>query len=130
RLPRRASGTMIHPQTLDEARAWAAPPSVDILMTVYNGMPYVPEQVASFQKQSWPHWRLHVRDDGSDDGTLHTLQRLAAEDHRIRLIPSEGGPRRLGALRGFAWLVEKAAPDADYVMFSDADDRWLPDKIE
>ncbi len=112
-----------------QEEAWAAQPTVDILMTVYNGMPYLLEQVSSFQKQSWRNWRLHVRDDGSDDGTVHVLQRLAAADHRIRLVPSDGEPRRLGASRGFAWLLERAAPDAEYMMFSDADDRWLPDKI-
>ncbi len=108
----------------------AAQPSVDILMTVYNGMPYLPEQIASFQQQSWPHWRLHVRDDGSDDGTLESLRRFAAADPRIRLVTSQGEPQRLGAAGGFAWLVDTAAPEAEYVMFSDADDCWLPNKIE
>ncbi len=102
--------------------------TVDILLTVYNGMPYLPEQLRSLQAQTHREWRLWVRDDGSTDSTVETVQAFAAEDERIRLL--EGGGARLGALGGFAWLLEHAAPGADYLMFCDADDVWLPEKVE
>ena len=37
-------------------------------------------------------------------------------------------PNNLGAYQNFAKLLEHS--DADYVMFSDQDDVWLPDKVE
>src|SRR5690606_37152745 len=45
-----------------------AEPTVDILLTVYNGMPYLNEQIRSLQAQTHASWRLWVRDDGSTDG--------------------------------------------------------------
>jgi glycosyltransferase involved in cell wall biosynthesis len=101
---------------------------IDILLTVFNGMPYLEEQIASLVAQSHTRWRLWVRDDGSEDGTAVTLAQLSAADERIHLVSDPAGSR-LGALGGFSWLLEKAARDAEYVMFCDADDRWLPDKI-
>ncbi|MDQ3310444.1 MAG: glycosyltransferase, partial [Gemmatimonadota bacterium] len=65
--------------------------------------------------------------DGSTDSTVEAVQAFAEEDERIRLL--EGGGTRLGALGGFAWLLEHAAPGAEYVMFCDQDDVWLPNKI-
>lgn len=103
-------------------------PEVHILLTVYNGMPFLEEQIRSLQAQTHTRWRLWVRDDGSSDGTLEALGALAHRDPRIIAVESEGA--RLGASAGFGWLLEHAAPDADYVMFCDADDSWLPRKIE
>lgn len=101
---------------------------VDILLTVYNGMPYLKEQIRSLQAQTHSSWRLWVRDDGSGDDTLDTLREYAEQDPRVRIC--EGGGERLGAAGGFAWLLENAAPDAAYIMFCDADDSWLATKIE
>jgi glycosyltransferase involved in cell wall biosynthesis len=105
-----------------------AQPRVDILLTVYNGLPYLSDQIRSLQDQTHQAWRLWVRDDGSDDGTVDVLRAIAATDSRIRPLESDSG--RLGALGGFGWLLEHAALDADYIMFCDADDVWLPTKIE
>jgi glycosyltransferase involved in cell wall biosynthesis len=103
-------------------------PDVDILMTVYNGMPYIEEQIVSLQAQTHTNWRLWVRDDGSTDSTVETLRRFAAVDPRIRLLPADG--MRLGAIAGFSAVIESAPVTADYILFCDADDVWLPRKIE
>lgn len=105
-----------------------AEPCVDILMSVYNGIPYVEEQIRSLQAQTHADWRLWVRDDGSTDETVRTLEGLATDDSRIRVLPADG--KRLGAAGGFAYLLENAPPSAEYLMFCDADDVWRPGKIE
>ncbi len=103
--------------------------TIDILLTVYNGAEFLPEQLRSLQAQTHRDWRLWVRDDGSTDGTAQLLLAAAAEDARIRPVHAGGG--RLGALGGFSWLLEHAGDgQAPYTMFCDADDVWLPGKIE
>lgn len=102
--------------------------TIDILLTVYNAEPFIGEQLRSLQNQTHADWRLWVRDDGSTDATVDLIREAASADERIRLLPADGA--RLGALGGFAWLVENVESDARYAMFCDADDVWLPRKIE
>ena len=67
-----------------------------------------------------------MRDDGSTDGTAAILAEHARRrPDLIRLV--DGGGQRLGACRNFSTLLELC--DADYVLFADQDDCWLPDKI-
>jgi len=102
-------------------------PCVDIVLSVYNGAPWVAEQVRSIQAQTHEDWRLWVRDDGSEDGTAQIVGRLADADHRIRLRTPDG--ERMGLVRSFSTLLEDLPEDACFIFTSDADDSWLPSKI-
>lgn len=103
--------------------------TIDILLTVYNGAEFLPEQLRSLRAQTHRDWRLWVRDDGSTDASAELVLAAAAEDARIRPVHAGGG--RMGALGGFSWLLEHAGDGAArYTMFCDQDDVWLPRKIE
>jgi glycosyltransferase involved in cell wall biosynthesis len=96
-------------------------------MAVYNGAHYLPEQVDSILNQTYPHVRLLIRDNASTDGTWDLLQHYAtAYPERIAVLPRNS--ENIGALGNFAAVF--AAADVGYVMFADADDVWVPDKIE
>lgn len=99
---------------------------IDILLATYNGERYLAEQIDSLLGQTFKDWRLIARDDGSSDGTVATLREYAAS-HPDRIVLIEDGDRGLGACGNFGRLMEHA--EADYVMFCDQDDVWLPDKI-
>jgi len=99
-------------------------PSIDILLATYNGGPYLGELLRSLKAQTYGNWTLLVRDDGSDDNTIEVLKDSA--DKRVRLIRDE--KKRLGPRGSFAELLKYST--ADYVMFCDQDDVWLPEKIE
>lgn len=102
---------------------------VVVVMATYNGERYIEEQIRSLQKQTYGNWKLLVRDDGSTDGTVAAVQQLASADARIRLVQDDSGNQ--GAIGNFSLLMESAlAVDADYVLCSDQDDVWLPNKIE
>jgi len=102
-------------------------PRIDILLATYNGEAYLAEQVASIMTQSYPYFRLIVRDDGSKDRTPRILKGLAAKyPERMEVIADGDG--NLGVQKNFNRLL--AASHAPYVMFSDQDDVWLPTKIE
>ncbi|HEY0021072.1 MAG TPA: glycosyltransferase family 2 protein [Longimicrobium sp.] len=103
--------------------------TIDILLTVYNGVPFLGDQLRSLQAQTHQDWRLWVRDDGSTDGSWEVVLAAAREDGRI--LPLEGSGTRLGARSGFAWLLEHADDGRGaYAMFCDQDDVWLPEKVE
>lgn len=99
---------------------------VDILMATYNGEAFVEAQIRSIISQSYSDWRLLIRDDGSEDNTLHILQSLAKGDQRIHIIPNQGA--RLGVAHNFIHLASRST--APYCMFCDQDDIWFPNKVE
>ena len=98
---------------------------VDILMATYNGEAFVEEQVRSIINQTYTDWRLLVHDDGSTDSTIAILHRLSKEDQRIVLV--EDGVQHLGVARNFIHLADCST--ADFAMFCDQDDIWLPNKV-
>ncbi|MBN1846267.1 MAG: glycosyltransferase family 2 protein [Sedimentisphaerales bacterium] len=98
-----------------------APPSaagVDIVMPLYNKARCVIRAVESIRRQSYPHWRLIVVDDGSTDDGPDRVRALA--DPRIELIrQANAGP---GPARNAG--IEHARHEL--LAFLDADDEWYP----
>ncbi len=101
--------------------------SVAILVAAYNGERYLTAQISSILDQSWPYWKLYIRDDGSHDGTPDIASRFAAE-HPDRIFVLSSNRSRLGPDGNFSYLVEHV--ESDYFMFCDQDDVWLPWKVE
>jgi glycosyltransferase involved in cell wall biosynthesis len=95
-------------------------------MATYNGAAFLPEQLASFARQSRLPDELVVTDDGSSDDTLGILERFAAE------VPFAVRVARNPASLGFALNFDKALSltRGDIVFLSDQDDIWADDKIE
>ena len=99
-------------------------PKAAVLMSCYNGEPYLRAQIDSILAQTYPVLTIYAHDDGSSDGTGAILAEYAGE--RLRLIaPGE----HLGYPRCFYALLEQV-DDAEYYAFSDQDDVWMPEKIE
>ena len=61
-------------------------PLVTILLSVFNGMPYLAECVQSLRDQDYPSLEILIFDDGSTDGSGEWLEKQASEDDRIILI--------------------------------------------
>ncbi len=97
---------------------------VSVIMPAYNAGRYLAESVRSVQAQSCGAWELVVIDDGSADDTRAVAEGLAREDARVRVVSRQNGGQAaarntgLGEARG------------DLVAFLDADDLWLPGKLE
>ena len=98
-------------------------PRVTVLLTVYNGLPYLAQAINSVLNQSYSDFELLIIDDGSSDGSVNYI-RAAYRDPRIRLICNEqnlGQPRSLN--RG---LLEARGC---YVARLDQDDLCLRDRL-
>jgi glycosyltransferase involved in cell wall biosynthesis len=99
---------------------------IDILMATYNGEKYINEQINSIINQSYTDWKLIVRDDGSTDNTIAIIKKVKDVDSRILLI--NDSLENLGPVGNFEELLKYST--SKYVMFSDQDDVWLPNKIQ
>lgn len=104
-----------------------AVPLVDILLATFNGAAYLVPQIDSILRQTHADWRLLIRDDGSSDDSA-TIARFYAARHPERIAIVDPGGRNLGAVGNFSALLERST--ADYALFCDQDDVWLPEKIE
>jgi glycosyltransferase involved in cell wall biosynthesis len=97
---------------------------VSVVMPCYNAARYVDEAIGSLQKQTYADLEILAVNDGSTDDTQAHLDRLAANDPRVRVFtqanagPSAARNRAMRNLRG------------QYVCFLDGDDIYLPEKIE
>ncbi|MFF9201811.1 glycosyltransferase family 2 protein [Streptomyces sp. NPDC014986] len=103
------------------------PVKVSVIVPVYNPGIYIEDCIASLQRQSLPPdaYEAVFVDDGSTDGTPARLDRLAAEDPRMRVIHQEnsgwsGKPRNVGI----------AAARGEFVMFVDNDDYLGDEALE
>jgi rhamnosyltransferase len=100
--------------------------TVDILLPTYNGGKYLYEQVASILNQSYRNINLLIRDDGSIDNTIEIINNLKQLDNRIVLYDHNNG--NIGLVANIEYLLVKS--NANYIMYCDQDDFWLPDKVE
>jgi len=103
------------------------PAPVTVVVPCYRCVRNVARAVRSAFDQTYQPLELIAVDDASDDGTteaLEALQRdLGADWLRVIRFGKNLGP---GAARNAGWDAARG----DYVAFLDADDIWLPRKIE
>ncbi len=100
-------------------------PEVTIITPMYNARPWLEGLLACTREQTFPHFEHIIIDDCSSDGSLEEAQRLAATDPRIKVLraPKNGGP---AAARNLGIAQSKGR----FLAFLDADDLWLPNKLE
>lgn len=96
-------------------------PLVSVVIPVFNAAPYLRESVDSVLGQGYPHLELILVDDGSTDGSLEIMRSYG---DRVRLVQqNRAGP---GAARNRG----VRAAGGEYLAFHDADDVWMPGKLD
>lgn len=100
---------------------------IDILVATYNGEKFIKEQLDSIILQSHSDWRLIISDDCSKDSTVSIVKKYQKQ-HPDKIFLFENDVPSGSAQNNFFNAIKYAT--SDYVMFSDQDDVWLPDKIE
>ena len=94
---------------------------VSVVIPAFNMALFVRDAVESVFNQTYTDYELIIVDDGSSDNTEEILQLYAG---RIRYFKQTNAGVSAARNRG----IQEAK--ADYVAFLDADDLWLPDKLE
>ncbi len=100
---------------------------IQILLATFNGEKYIRTQLDSILNQTYVDWQVVIHDDGSTDNTCNLIQAYC-QLHPQKFVFLEDGLRFGNARDNFAHLLKYSS--ADYVMFCDQDDVWLPTKIE
>lgn len=102
---------------------------ISVAMATYNGEKYIEEQLLSICRQTRKPDEIIISDDGSKDGTLEVVKRVAAsEDARgIDFVVITDNPRH-GHCGNFEWALKHST--GDFVFLSDQDDIWTDNKVE
>ncbi|MCR5501560.1 MAG: glycosyltransferase family 2 protein [Lachnospiraceae bacterium] len=99
-------------------------PLVSIIIPVYNAERYLPDTIRSVKAQTYENWELLLVDDVSRDKSREVIGTFL-EDERIRLIALSGnGGAAAARNRG----IREAS--GSFIAFLDADDLWMPEKLE
>jgi len=96
-------------------------PNVNVIIPVYNGEKVVGKAIESAFKQTYQDIVITVVDDGSTDNTLQVLAGFTGKIHIISQANSGPSAARNAGIR---------ATKSEYIAFLDADDFWLPNKLE
>ncbi len=99
-------------------------PAVSVITPAYNAARFLPAHLHSVQLQTFEDYEHVIVDDGSTDATPDLLRAEAQRDPRVRVItqPNAGAHAARNACL--------ASARGRYIAFLDADDLWLPHKLE
>lgn len=101
----------------------ASTPIVSVVIATHNMAEHVCEAVTSVLRQTFTDLEVILVDDGSTDNTQERLRQFESEPRFRRLVtPKQGQPRAKNA------GIDEAR--GKFVAFCDADDYWLPRKLE
>lgn len=118
------------PKTLTEYQYWervrmSDSVSITVLMSVYNGQPYIEEAIESIVNQTFSDFEFLIIDDGSTDGSRDILKKWKAHDDRIRLILH-------GENKGLGYALHEGVSEAhgDWIVRMDDDDIAFPNRLK
>jgi glycosyltransferase involved in cell wall biosynthesis len=101
-------------------------PTVQILLSTYNGEKYIDEQINSLLLQEGVDISIIIRDDGSSDGTLEKLE-IFKQRYPQRFVVFQ--ERNIGVVNSFFDLIHRTSNQFNYYAFCDQDDIWKSDKL-
>ena len=98
-------------------------PLVSIMMPAYNAGKYIGRAIESVLAQTYENWELIIVDDCSTDNTYEIA--ASYKDPRIRIFRNDvnigPGPSRNEAIK---------YSRGEWLAYLDADDIWLPQRLE
>jgi glycosyltransferase involved in cell wall biosynthesis len=98
-------------------------PLVSVVIATYNMARFLPLALRSALGQNYENIEVLVIDDGSQDDTQAVMAPFRS-DHRVRYVFQQNGGQASAKNHG----IREAR--GEYVAFLDADDMWVPDKLE
>lgn len=96
---------------------------VSVVTATYNMGHYLPIAVRSVLDQTYQNFEINVIDDGSTDDTKEVMKQFT-DDPRVHYYHQENQGQAKAKNHGIRVSTGK------FVAFLDADDRWLPAKLE
>ena len=103
----------------------SAGPRTSVILPIYNSSETIVRALTSLLIQSDQDFEVLIIDDGSRDDGLEKAKRLCGDDARVRFI----GPRS-NTGPSVARNVAISLAKAEWLALLDADDAWMPDRLE
>ena len=98
-------------------------PTVSVVIPMRDGERFVERTLRSALAQDYPDFEVIVVDDGSTDASAQIVERVAATDERVRLVPGDGSGVALARNLGIE------CSRAELIATLDHDDVWLSNKL-
>ena len=99
-----------------------------IIIPVYNTEQYVKEMVQDLIDQTFTSFSVFAVNDGSKDGSLEILKRIATTESRIHVISQQNGGPGKARNTGLDFIKNNNL-EFDYIWFCDSDDRVASDVL-
>src|SRR5262245_19101881 len=96
-------------------------PNVSVIIPAYNAEAFIADTIRSVLAQTYQDFEVIVVDDGSRDGTAKALQPF---ESRVRLHTQANAGVATARNTGVGLAT------GTFIAFLDADDLWLPHKLE
>jgi glycosyltransferase involved in cell wall biosynthesis len=94
---------------------------ISVIIPAYNAVAYIERAIQSVLAQTRPAEEIIIINDGSTDNTAKVLQRYEGQ---IRIIHQSNAGVSAARNAGIR------AATGDWIAFLDADDEWLPEKLQ
>jgi len=103
-------------------------PTVSSIIIIFNGEEFLEEAIESVFLQTYENWELLLCDDGSSDGSTEIAKRYARKfPDKVRYLDHNNHQNKgMSATRCLGLRHAKG----QYIAWLDADDAWLPQKLE
>lgn len=98
---------------------------VSIITPSYNSSRFISQTIESVLNQTYENWEMIIVDDVSPDNSNAIIEEYIKKDSRIKLIKLE---KNSGPAVARNRAIEKAT--GRYIAFLDADDLWMPQKLD
>lgn len=99
---------------------------VSIIMPCYNASQFISDSINSVLSQTYQNWELIICDDCSTDDSVEIIQFYCKKDKRIKMLQTESPSGSPVIPRNICITQAQGR----FIAFLDADDLWLPLKLE
>jgi glycosyltransferase involved in cell wall biosynthesis len=99
-------------------------PLVSIIIPAFNVELFIEETIRSVLNQTYSNIECIVIDDGSTDSTAKIIKSIQISDQRIQYYYQVN--KGVSSARNYGFKLSKG----EFICFLDADDIWLPSRIE
>ncbi len=106
---------------------------ISIIIPVYNAERFIEKTIDCVRAQTYENWELLLVEDSSTDSTLKVMEAYLGQvqDGRIQVIQREAKTaeeKKFGAAKARNLGIDLA--EGRYIAYLDADDYWVPEKLE
>ncbi len=98
---------------------------VSIITPLHNAEKFIAQTIESVLAQTYQEWEMIIVDDLSLDHSTSIVEAYVQKDPRIKLIKQE---QKSGPADARNRAIQAA--HGRYIAFLDADDQWMPEKLE